>query len=712
MSEKGQDDWWERAGRKVSRLVHSSRGSSRSLTPNVVTPDNRSERRSANVIQTPPRPDETVANQSSLDHSTDINRYRFQLWKEAEAKVVDKVGVKTWSDWQSRQTKTWDDEESSVKAITGTLNAKKAKYRADQWAYERDGRKVPFTDVIDHVLVAIDNTKLILRSAAAIDPFHAAPVVWAGVEVLITAARDNKAILSMILDDADFTTYAISAGTLWEESALSSDKSAPSGSTQLLRDTLVQTYSEILQYQMRAYDFLEEPKLLSGFKGMLKPKAERSVPRLNAKIRDSFTQMVEGAGLITISDKLEGVRAAVVQGNEGILSLSADILDRSPNSVHSLPALKLLNKQAQGTAGVATDVLQSVELVHLGGPPNPHEQKNRKGAANTGYKIDTVDLWRLLVSSVSRSEWSQGDYPLTMTVFPSSAERDLTTVTQHSLDVTVSLTQAQLGPAVTMRPQDISFENAPYKFPTRELAQHLLQKQTLPIDQWTGVTGEKYIWPKAQRPSQLFMPTSLCIVRMPACDIVCFARDLERAVTAFQLIVHAAKMLWDSDQSILLLMTTIQHDATRFKTHLGNGRWLSPGDSDGSYHKLTEKVQTFYASVLMAEGTGTVIPDVDNTPEGNVVLRNHEPIDPYDMQVIQECMQQGLSELTGSKEADPFKQSSQNLANTLHAYYADHAKWLLLAMSLNLYTNLRYAESLQTPLEDLFRLGECWLAPS
>ncbi|KAK5690400.1 hypothetical protein LTR97_012268 [Elasticomyces elasticus] len=613
--------------------------------------------------------------------SKELAEHRFRLWQEAEVRAAQELGTKTWSRWRDRQKHVWQDSQTSGDAITHELKAARELYKRKQWSYTReDGGDIVFADVVGRLLEAVDKNKLVWRATAALDPTHAAGIVWAGAEALITAAKDNKDILDIVLDDANFTGYAIGTCSVWGKNSLTPAKASSSEAAKLLRQELVALYTKILIYQVNACAFLEEAKFESGAKALGVSKDKRSIPKLDNAIRKDFLERIQTAGLALI-----GQTAVDTQ------KILRELAVKPPETLRDLPLLNLIRDETSLDALGLPNFVISCATLHLPQIDTSSATSDQPIGSKYGHRVPAIDLWRLLAANGSKN------FP-----HPRSGEDTLywlyimsgSSPSRGHEDVSFRIrTTTALGSAAILRLRSEAAGN-----PVLELLDAV------------GIHGEKYNWP--ERPF-LPMPVSLCFVGLEWSMKIYRSRDIQRLMELFKLLIMTAQNLWIDDGDVLSQINQFHRDAERFDTQIRESRALVAAGAS-AIHLLGKRVRAKH-------DPEQVNPEADNATDSVGADDIHQPTsnrdgqpDPYNMQDITGSLVANLddcpeeSHLVGTLT---IKQPAQKMENELMFRFAHHTKWLVLALTLNLYANLDGADVLPKVAEELLAQEECCLLP-
>ncbi|KAK4888423.1 hypothetical protein LTR27_012700 [Elasticomyces elasticus] len=652
-------------------------------------------RRGRAGAQTPSTRDDTV---DASPVSKELAEHRFRLWREAEECAAQELGAKAWSRWRDRQTYVWQDGKTNGHAIEYELKQARELYSREQWSYTReDGRAIVFADVVGRLLDAVDKSKLVWRATAALDPTHAAGVVWAGAEVLIAAVKDNKDILDIVLDDANFTVYAVDTRGVWEQVSLSPTKTASSEAAKLLGQALVALYTKILIYQVNACAFLEEAKFESGTKGLLTSKDKRSIPKLDSSIRKDFLERIQTAGLALI-----GQTAVDTQ------QILRELAIKPPETLRDLPLLDLIRDETSRDARGLSNFVISCATLHLPHTDTPSATSDQPPGSKYVYRVASIHLWRLLTANGSKE-------------FPNSRSGEDTIYWLYIMsgsrasrgheDVCFRIqTTAALGSAVILRLRSETPGTPVLELPSRHIAEHLLKGAPLLLKDTVGIHGEKYNWPG--RPF-LPMPVSLCFMGLERSMRLYRTEDSQRLMVLSKLLIMITQSLWAGDEGVLSQIDQLYRDAERFDAQIRKSCALIATDASA--------VRLLGKRVRANHDREQVNPGADNATYSAGADDTHQPKldhdgqpDPYDMQDITSCLMSNLrdcpeeSHLVGTLT---IKQPAEKIENELKFLFAHRTKWLVLALTLNLHANLDEADVLPKIVEELLAQDECCLLP-
>ncbi|KAK5716504.1 hypothetical protein LTR15_009395 [Elasticomyces elasticus] len=630
--------------------------------------------------------------------SKELAEHRFRLWQEAEARAAQELGTKTWSRWRDRQKHVWQDSQTSGDAITHELKAARELYKRKQWSYTReDGGDIVFADVVGRLLEAVDKNKLVWRATAALDPTHAAGIVWAGAEALITAAKDNKDILDIVLDDANFTGYAIGTCSVWEKNSLTPAKASSSEAAKLLRQELVALYTKILIYQVNACAFLEEAKFESGAKALGVSKDKRSIPKLDNAIRKDFLERIQTAGLALI-----GQTAVDTQ------KILRELAVKPPETLRDLPLLKLIRDETSLDARGRPNFVISCATLHLPQIDTSSATSDQPIGSKYGHRVPAIDLWRLLAANGSKSfpRPRDGEDTIYWLYIMSGS-----TASQRHEDVCFHIrTTTALGSAAILRLRSETAGNLVLELPSRQIADHLLRGAPLLLQDAVGLHGEKYNWP--ERPF-LPMPVSLCFVGLERSMRLYRTEDSQRLMVLFKVLIMINQSLWTGDGEVLSQIDQLYRDAERFDAQIRKSCALIAADAS-AVRLLGKRVRANHDPEQVNPGADSATDSAGADDTHQPKLDRDDQPDPYDMQDITGSLVSNLSDcpeeshLVGTLT---IKQPAEKIENELNFLFAHRTKWLVLALTLNLHANLDGADVLPEVAEELLAQEECCLLP-
>ncbi|KAK5685814.1 hypothetical protein LTS10_001927 [Elasticomyces elasticus] len=630
--------------------------------------------------------------------SKELAEHRFRLWQEAEERAAQTLGARVWNQWRDRQKHVWQDTKTSGDAVTYELEQARELYKKNQWSYTReDGLAVEFADVVGRLLDAVDKNKLVWRATAALDPTHAAGVVWAGAEALIMAVKDSKDILDIVLDDANFTVYAIDTCSVWEEVSLTPAKAASSEAARLLRKQLIALYTIILVYQVTACAFLEEAKFESGAKALATSKDKRSIPKLDNAIRKHFLERIQTSGMALIG------QTAV--DNQRILR---ELASKPPETLRDLPLLKLIRDETSRDARGLSNFAISCATLHLPQIDTSSATSDQPIGSKYGHRVRSIDLWRLLAANGSKDfvPPRSGVDPIYRLYISSGT---MTSEDHHRISLHVEKTTA-LGSAVTLRLGPETAGSPVLELPSPQIADHLLKGAPLIIKDAVGIYGERYNWPEGPF---LPMPVSLCFVGPERSMKLYHMDDIQRLMVLFKLLIMIVKSLWADDEGVLSQIDELYRDAEHYDAQIRESRALIAADTSAA-HLLGKRVRAYHGPQQASAGAEHAI-DSASAIDTHQPARNHnDQPHSYDMQYITNSL---VANLRGCPEQShlvgtlTIKQPAEKIENEFKFLFAHRTKWLVLALTLNLHANLDGADVLPKIVEELLAQEECCLLP-
>lgn len=343
--------------------------------------------------------------------------------------------------------------------------------------------------------------------------------------------------------------------------------------------------------------------------------------------------------------------------------LHATKLEAKPATVSDLPALQIIQEVRSGDNDDSSDTITIKARLAFPNFPQSEELLDDVPTSSYGYKIESIDIWRILTMCGSRrSLWDS--------ICQADCNR-LPIYTAQLISFEVEIQgHTQLGPAVSVREIGKGQPHA-FKVPKTDFASQIIRGT--PITATKGVCGELYKCSTADV-FPLIAPVAFCMTSVPLDYRMYTASDLERLKMGRTTLAQAATVLWSKvkgDKSMLWKLLGYNKEMHKCR----NVAWLG-----------FEEVQSKYPLLL--------------------AVRQHYETDtePSEIEDVAKRVGPCFSTDGGSAARD-------DLVRAALALWDSRAKWLILAVMLNAHENLEEALALPKKFENLLDQTYCCLLP-
>lgn len=358
--------------------------------------------------------------------------------------------------------------------------------------------------------------------------------------------------------------------------------------------------------------------------------------------------------------------------------LHAANVEKAPSNVSDLPSLDVIREvHSEGFSTQADDAMIKARLA-LPSLPLSEEFLDDVPASPHGYKIESVDIWRML--TICASKFSLWDLPDQSTWNSLSRLPIMIPPTRYGFEITIE-DHASLKPAasVQMIGDDMPANKLPPAFhevevPKKDLAKRMIRNA--PVVPTKGYSGESYVCSTAH----LYPVTgvvALCMTIVPYECRVFKVGDLELLKKLRGVLSWTARLLWgkkDHDNRILAFKI-MDYEQEAFKNDRGKGYGIEV--FHGKYPLLRAAKDHF--------------------------MGDEQPFEIEDVaKFARDCL---------SSDTEDVMKSSRTVGDHALAMWNSRARWLVLALLLNAHENVEGARALPTKFEELLNSTHCCLLP-
>ncbi len=288
-----------------------------------------------------------------------------------------------------------NDYKCLIKELSGQIN----RYQSSQWRHKRkDGSEIVIRNVMDKVLVWVDTLKGIGTSVTGLDPTGHAAQVWAGLQLVVTAAVRNIATRELVFD-VESIAKSIKQCTIFESLYNLNDLEPLTDAKQGLKDAQVQLYHRVILYLVAAIEYVHQGSWKHGLNALL---SKDPVTDAMSTIQVANEEVAQWANLVNKEESMHAQQTIDEVKNQQLKLLksigqpvlaTADQVGFIRDEVHSQRQERILDWLS---TILAADRHMTIQ------------RKRREGTANWLLSHDAYERWRQFPTSCSLWMYGKG----------------------------------------------------------------------------------------------------------------------------------------------------------------------------------------------------------------------------------------------------------------------------------------------------------------
>ncbi|KAL9119276.1 MAG: hypothetical protein Q9187_004168 [Circinaria calcarea] len=286
------------------------------------------------------------------------------LWHEAEAQLSEDYR-EDLNAMRAEAFERWDTRGIADQMVSAVETSKK-RCLEKQWTYTWRGKERKVRDQWNVILNGVKAFQSLGDTLAAFDPIHAG-LPWAGVKLLLRVALNDSQEFDTVRNGLELLTPLISRYAVVEDLYLKKDMVL----TQDLKRLMIDLYSTVLTYQIKAYSHYNRGTLLRIGKATINA-VDFSYSEISAKenLIAQYTRIMDKDDLVTVKTMLSKV-----------LKDQNDKLDKG---------LKLLQQEEKEKSRI----LEWLSEVNYRDHHHTIQQKTVKGSGQWLLGTDQYNHWR------------------------------------------------------------------------------------------------------------------------------------------------------------------------------------------------------------------------------------------------------------------------------------------------------------------------------